>query len=450
MVQATPAVELFPLRRGEAVDLADGDQFYFAAMECLLTVVIRRNEVPRVALQPPVQQASETRVEENEENLIENCVADDQQVVEIPRSNQHPAEDCSTSDPQRVLLNESVVCANSSQSVAVLRCPDVAGPQEFLAASKPSGSPMVDCLFSENPRHESLGNDPEDTYSLRLDAYDSLRPVGVSRPCVQQSPRCVSPTRGEEVSDAAVGREDDDRLNECHQIHAGNCVEEALRNNTVDEVLPTTSYGKGDEPVEIGSCLRDVACGLEAEDLPNVTPASGNRIEQRETEDYNLIMSSETVDARSIEDEVLLSEPARGFASDNVRDCSSELPNVDMGQGDCDIMHISPVPILKDAVPVRMEVEEHPEASDRAFGREGDPEVSAAAEDESWPDGPVQDMESVIASVSGYEGIERQTLVKLINKTGAAFTGQLSKANTHLVFLVFFLPVRFCFSLLRG
>jgi hypothetical protein len=48
----------------------------------------------------------------------------------------------------------------------------------------------------------------------------------------------------------------------------------------------------------------------------------------------------------------------------------------------------------------------------------------------------VEGMERVIASVSGYEGVDKQNLVKMINKTGAAFTGVFSKANTHLVFLL--------------
>lgn len=430
------------------MDLADGDRFYFAAMECLLTVVIRQNDIAAVTrdvLPMPLQQASETCVKENEERVIENCLADEQQIAEIPRALQDPAEDCGTSDSQRFLLkNVSALCANSAKTVAALGCSDVAGPQEFLADSKPSVSPTVDCPVSGKSRCGSVGNDQEDSDSLGLDVYDCLPLVGVSRLGVLQPRRCNSSQRREEVPDPAVAVEDDDRLNESCEVRAENWIEEALPNSTVDEVpedvkcpqFPIDGEGCSPPDIQEDHQARNIAHGLGVyEDFPNETCAPREQIEQREPEDYNLIMSSETVDGQSIKDELLLSEPTRGLAVDNVRDYLSELPNLDIGPPASGIFPISPVSRIRDAIPVRMEVEEHPEVPGGAYEREDDPEVSAALEDDSWPDGPVQGMQSVIVSVSGYEGIDRQNLVKLINKTGAAFTGQLSKANTHLVFL---------------
>lgn len=55
------------------------------------------------------------------------------------------------------------------------------------------------------------------------------------------------------------------------------------------------------------------------------------------------------------------------------------------------------------------------------------------ASEHLWPLGPVDGMGQVIASLSGYEGLDRSHLVKLINATGASFTGDLTQFNTHLV-----------------
>ncbi|KAI4320337.1 hypothetical protein MLD38_033833 [Melastoma candidum] len=47
--------------------------------------------------------------------------------------------------------------------------------------------------------------------------------------------------------------------------------------------------------------------------------------------------------------------------------------------------------------------------------------------------GPIREMDSVVATVSGYRGSDRFKLIKLVSLTGASYVGALNRATTHMI-----------------
>lgn len=449
--EATPATELFQLRKGEAVQLANGDQFYFAALECLLTVDINQHDNVHTlsdSMHLPLLQAGETCVKDKEKDLIGYHVADEQEMSENLRQRKGLPQDCGTSSPEKLSLKDgSDMCAIPPRAVSSLHGRGVARSQELLAAPKPTGNPKVNCRPFEKSKEGILRNDEDDSDSLALDVFDCTLLGGDTSFDLRQSPLRISPQGREEAAEL----EERSFPSEYPRASSENRTEEVSISNTVkavNEIVEDVKLSIDGDGVSRPSYDIRQDCAFSqtyslSKDITHVSDDNGDSPReasapreitgQIHTKDCNLIMSNETINVRSHEDELLRPEQSGGSTPVTIADCSTRLVNLNSGEGDSRSLSGFPFVENRNEVPVRMDVEEHLETADRVNAEEGEPAVTADAEDELWTDGPVEGMDQVIASLSGYEGLDRQNLVKLINKTGAAYTGVFSKANTHLV-----------------
>jgi hypothetical protein len=105
----------------------------------------------------------------------------------------------------------------------------------------------------------------------------------------------------------------------------------------------------------------------------------------------------------------------------------------DLCPGERETLSSSHVVCLGQGQMMQMAVERRVEDSMRMDDRSVESTLLEDVAPHSWPAGPVEGMEDVIASISGYSGHDRSNLIKLIYKTGGAYTGGVSAANTHLV-----------------
>jgi hypothetical protein len=105
----------------------------------------------------------------------------------------------------------------------------------------------------------------------------------------------------------------------------------------------------------------------------------------------------------------------------------------DLCPGERETLSSSHVVCLGQGQMMQMAVDRRGEDSMRMDDRSVESTLLEDVAPHSWPAGPVEGMEDVIASISGYSGHDRSNLIKLIYKTGGAYTGGVSAANTHLV-----------------
>jgi hypothetical protein len=105
----------------------------------------------------------------------------------------------------------------------------------------------------------------------------------------------------------------------------------------------------------------------------------------------------------------------------------------DLCPGERESLSSSHVACLGEGQMMQMAVDRRVEESRRMDDRGVESTLLEDVAPHSWPAGPVEGMEDVIASISGYSGHDRSNLIKLIYKTGGAYTGGVSAANTHVV-----------------
>ncbi len=137
----------------------------------------------------------------------------------------------------------------------------------------------------------------------------------------------------------------------------------------------------------------------------------------------------------------LVTTSVSGIQPEDVQIQATTNPDIENGKsvppdlcpGERETLSSSHVVCLGQGQMMQMAVDRRGEDSMRMDDRSVESTLLEDVAPHSWPAGPVEGMEDVIASISGYSGHDRSNLIKLIYKTGGAYTGGVSAANTHLV-----------------
>lgn len=560
-MQTTPASQLYQLRKGEAVHLTDGDQFYFMAMECLLTVVVRQCDTGRNTKQssqspivggttimdehmagkfePHMDQFGGELCPNPEDKIADKCLSeridDDQASAQCGISDfqtpcpktgpflgtsyaERPAVDInlSLSDlprderkgmstvnsyPRTKKLGEvdghcevddcnildSTICKPLCEGVPVLGvevcapCPmetatdleDVAqhssneGCNPIIEDHQPEamekvGEAMVECegmsgLYGassphqvRNPviqDHQPETNEQMGEVKLHCEALDDVWCASSSHEVgnrIHHQPIAEEQVEGVMVDCVALGdvgrasslHEVCSPVFQDHQLKAKEQVEETMIDcEALDDVGRASSYEyKVDGPccktLVSGQVTKSGLCRIQEGYLQNSLPemcALGALICQRARKE-STVSTKDEIEPAGVGSHYSEPEHKITHASSLSINSASDPAQADNGNG--------PVCTLKDSRNGMNRTEdskEHLEEPQKVNVTIDVHDSVQCASEDLWPLGPVDGMGQVIASLSGYEGLDRSHLVKLINTTGASFTGDLTQFNTHLV-----------------
>lgn len=557
LMQTTPASQLHQLRKGEAVHLTNGDQFYFMAMECLLTVVVTQYDTGRNSNQssqsplvggttimvepmagkfePNVDQFGGELCPNSEDKIAYQCLSeriqDNQASAQVGMSDlqtpclktgpflgmsyaERPTADISLllsdspgderagmpivnsyphtekvweveghCEVDHCNILDSTVCKPLCEGVPVL------GVEVSAPCLMETTTDLEDVAqhFSSNERcnpifedHQHEAKEQVGEAMVDCDAMYSLRassPHGVHNPIIQFH----QPETKEQVVEVMVGCEAlcdvgcaSSPYEVCnHIIHHQPIAEEQVEEVMVDcEALGDVGHASSphvwnhiihhhrtiaEEQVEVAmvdcEALDDLgraSCGYKQEGPCCKTLVSGQGTKSglcRIQEGYlqNSLPEMSALGAQRAWKESTLSrkdeiEPPRVASHHsepkhkiNLAGSSSKNSASDPVQADKGIGPISALNDSRDGMNRSKDSKEHLEEAQKVNVTIGEHDSEQCASEDLWPLGPVDGMEPVIVSLTGYEGLDRNHLVKLINNTGASFTGDLTNFNTHLV-----------------
>lgn len=436
VIQDTPLTELYQLRKGESVKLTNGDQFYFVATECLLTVhigqsgavpslqklseaiplqnTVAANKADGEHFEPHLAHIGEVSLRSAEPNssVTGNYTAttDEQQNYALRQEVLTSLVKDSAAGPPGIQLKtagkaELLISTDPSQEIELVdfkptQLGAVQGGRAECPASPGKQLASVE-LEKDVPRidNESADCKPPKTVHEALPEDGDSQGVKTCIPCIV--PTLMSPLK---VEGAAWPTASPESLS--LQREAEEQVEGAIRNSNAQADVGTPPDAahvqwSGDFPVDSATN----ACG---EDRSAQTARIGAIANERAQRSALYAPQPEEVSVLANQAETSRSGPldlgqgSRGnWSRSHLGECSDE-----------QILEDLPVEeYLSEAEKIEHEVTTH----------------------EALSEGPVEGMRDVIASATGYEGHDLQNLVTLINRTGAAYTGGLSNANTHLV-----------------